>query len=248
MKWELFLATWCVGLPGIIAMEWVVLPALVKRRRLQAPLWVLRLVSGFQTAVLMALAAAVGAELSSSVDLKAPMLAAFVHTGSLYEAIHPQLGPGVIGGVLGAVLLYVVEQHGPRELRHAASPYGPALISRVLYGGISEEILLRWGLMTLFVWVLWYFVQGGHGAPSTTILWSGVVASALAFGAGHLPAARALLGRLRIWLTVWVVGANAAFGLVAGYLYWHYGLESAMVAHALAHTLIFILGQRSENP
>lgn len=228
-------------------MEWVVFPALVANRRLRAPFWLLRLASGVQTAVLLALAAAAGAGLASRVGLKAPLLSTFVYGGSLLDAIHPQLGPGVIGGVIGAVLLYGFERYGPRRLRHPEVPSAPPLIARVLYGGITEEILIRWGLMTLFVWLLWYFVQGGHGAASKTTLWFGLVLSALAFGIGHLPAARALVGRLPLGLTFSVILGNAAFGLVAGYLYWHYGLESAMVAHAMAHTLVFILGQRRES-
>jgi membrane protease YdiL (CAAX protease family) len=32
-----------------------------------------------------------------------------------------------------------------------------------------------------------------------------------------------------------VVGVNAAFGLLFGWLYWRRGLESAMIAHAMTH-------------
>jgi membrane protease YdiL (CAAX protease family) len=39
-------------------------------------------------------------------------------------------------------------------------------------------------------------------------------------------------------LIVFVVAANSLFGLIAGYLYWKKGLESAMIAHMLAHVVM----------
>jgi membrane protease YdiL (CAAX protease family) len=40
-------------------------------------------------------------------------------------------------------------------------------------------------------------------------------------------------------LTLFVIVANSAFGLIGGYLYWKKGLESAMIAHALTHVVMF---------
>ena len=39
---------------------------------------------------------------------------------------------------------------------------------------------------------------------------------------------------------VFVIGANTAFGLLFGYLFWRYGLESAMIAHAVAHVVSYL--------
>ena len=40
-----------------------------------------------------------------------------------------------------------------------------------------------------------------------------------------------------------IVGANTVFGVLFGFLYWRRGLESAMVAHALAHVIAFTAGR-----
>lgn len=40
----------------------------------------------------------------------------------------------------------------------------------------------------------------------------------------------------------YVVLGNAAFGLVAGWLYWRYGLEAAVLAHAGAHVGVVAMG------
>jgi len=57
------------------------------------------------------------------------------------------------------------------------------------------------------------------------------------FGAGHLPPASALVGTLDANVEAFAMGANLAFGLLFGYLVWRFGLESAMIAHAVAHVV-----------
>jgi hypothetical protein len=44
-------------------------------------------------------------------------------------------------------------------------------------------------------------------------------------------------------LTLYVVAANSVFGSIAGYLYWKKSLESAVLAHMLAHTLLLTAGR-----
>jgi membrane protease YdiL (CAAX protease family) len=41
-------------------------------------------------------------------------------------------------------------------------------------------------------------------------------------------------------VVAFVIGVNTAFGVLFGYLYRRHGLESAMIAHALAHTVSFL--------
>jgi hypothetical protein len=65
------------------------------------------------------------------------------------------------------------------------------LVSKLLYGGIVEELLLRWSLMSLLVWVAWRLA--GRPAPVPGWVYGiGLVASALLFAVGHLPALVAL--------------------------------------------------------
>jgi hypothetical protein len=35
---------------------------------------------------------------------------------------------------------------------------------------------------------------------------------------------------------------NTAFGVLFGYLFWRYGLEAAMIAHATAHVVSYVAG------
>jgi membrane protease YdiL (CAAX protease family) len=62
--------------------------------------------------------------------------------------------------------------------------------------------------------------------------------STLVFAIGHLPIASMLVQKLTIPLTSYVIAANSVFGLIAGFLYWKKGLESAMLAHMLTHVVL----------
>ena len=122
----------------------------------------------------------------------------------------------------------IFEIHSPRSLLVA-----------VLYGGITEEIFMRWSLMTLLVWSGWRFLQKSSGQPSSGVVWAAIVVSAVIFGAGHLPTTRILLGHLTGIAIASVIAGGAVFGVVVGYLYWRYGLEAAMVCHAVSHLLAY---------
>lgn len=114
------------------------------------------------------------------------------------------------------------------------------IAARVLYGGITEELLLRWGLMTALAWLAWRFLQQRRGPVRAVFVWLAIAVSALLFAAGHLPAASVLLGTMDVPVVAFVIGVNTAFGLLFGYLFWRYGLESAMIAHALTHAVSFL--------
>lgn len=63
--------------------------------------------------------------------------------------------------------------------------------SSAFYGGVIEELLLRWGLLALIAAGL-----AMAGLRDTAGFWLSNLLSALLFGAGHLPAANAIAGPL----------------------------------------------------
>jgi len=111
------------------------------------------------------------------------------------------------------------------------------LVRNVLYGGIIEEVLMRLGVMTLIVWVLWKLC-------GALVPWMYIVAialSALLFAAGHLPITFQILCQPDIDCTVLVVRVlllNGIGGVGFGYLYWRHGLSAAMLSHMLTHVLM----------
>ena len=226
---------------GVVVITTTVMPQLLAEvGALPAPLWVLSLAGLAQSALLVALAVWAGVALAPAVGLRAPAFEAAVAARPIAPALKPQLLPGITAGLSGGMLLFAITRYAPASIAAVQERFSPPLLARILYGGITEELLLRWGVMTALVWLAWRFLQGRQGAPRATYVSLAIAASALLFGLGHLPAASALIGALDTNVVAWVIGANTAFGLVFGYLFWRFGLEAAMIAHALAHVVNYL--------
>lgn len=193
-----------------------------------------------QGIVLLIILILVGLATAPKVGLRAPVFQALVTGESKWQALAPQIVPGLIGGLVGALLLLAYALLQPLvtpERVQADSPIEISMLMRVLYGGIVEELHMRWGLMSLFVWLGWRLFQRSKGLPHNAWFWAGIVLSALIFGIGHVPAAISF-GMLSTPLRIgYIVLANTIGGLIFGWLYWRKGLEGAMIAHASTHII-----------
>jgi hypothetical protein len=158
-------------------------------------------------------------------------------------ALKPQILPGFTAGVLGGLLLFASLRLSPAAIAALQDQFTPPLYARMLYGGFTEEVLLRWGLMAAFTWLAWRFFQGKRGAVNPGLTWLAMAVSALLFGVGHLPVASYLIGSLSGPVVFFVVGLNATFGVLFGWLFWRRGLESAMIAHAVTHLVSHLATQ-----
>lgn len=229
---------WLLGMPGVVAVVWALLPPMAAHAALfPLPLWAMVLLSGLQTAVLLALAVGVGAWLSPRVGLQAPAVSAWLAGQPVGPALRTQWLAGLWGGLAGAVWLWALAQIAPEALKPADPGSAMPLAVKLLYGGITEELLVRWGVMTLLLWLGWRTAQRGQGRPAGAVVAVAVLLSALLFAAGHLPAAQAIAGTLTAPVVAFVLVGNTAFGLVAGWLFARRGLEAAVIAHVLAHLL-----------
>jgi membrane protease YdiL (CAAX protease family) len=232
---RLGLLLWTAATLGAVVITAAILSQLATTMPLPAPVWLLILAGTLQSGLLLALAVWAGVTLAPEVGLHAPAFEAAATGGPIGPALRPQLLPGAIVGVGGGLWLFTALRVSPNGIGTLEGQFTPPLYARMLYGGITEEVLLRWGLMTALVWLAWRFIQRRNGPVRHDLIWVAIGASALLFGLGHLPVASYLLGSLTPLRAVFVVGLNASFGLAFGWLYWRRGLESAMVAHTLTH-------------
>lgn len=233
-NWRLALALWLLSLPGVVAAAYLALPLFAQTLPPQVPLQVLMITTAVQSAIMLALAACVGTALGPAVRLTSPLLEAVV-AGDCPRRLRDPVVAGVLGGLAGAGLLLALPAFSPSSLSAVDSSVSLPLAVRLLYGGIAEEVLIRWGLMTTCLWVMWRVLQRGAGRPRIPLVAASIGLSAILFGVGHLPAAAALVTQMDLPAVAFIVFGNAAFGVFAGYLFWKYGLESAIVAHVLAH-------------
>ncbi|WP_017926071.1 type II CAAX prenyl endopeptidase Rce1 family protein [Thioalkalivibrio sp. HL-Eb18] len=226
------------GMVGVVALVVTVLPQLVDGSAGVPALWVVSLASLVQGALVVALAVWCGVLLGPKVGLRAPGFEAVAFSRPVLAALGPQILPGLLaGGVAGIGLFAIGGYASPAAVAGVEPQFTVPLFARVLYGGITEELLLRWGVMTLLVWLAWRLLQRRQGVPRAGYVWLAIVASAVLFGAGHLPAVAVHLETWTPEVVLFVIGANGVFGVLFGYLFWRYGLEAAMMAHALAHVV-----------
>jgi hypothetical protein len=239
----LFLA----GFLGVLSFLLVDLSALIAilpptdGNQLPMSIRVLKLVSLIQPTFLLVGAVLAGVWLAPKVNLSAPAFEALAHGRNFITALKPQIIPGVVAGLIAAIVLVVgwalLRPFLPVEFVTRGEAFNRLmpLPTRLLYGGVTEELLLRWGLLTLLVWAAWRIFQRGRRQPGAVCFVGAIVISSIVFGVGHLPIAVALGGALTLPVVAYIITANSVFGLMAGYLYWRKGLEAAIMAHMLAH-------------
>ncbi|MBT5540343.1 MAG: CPBP family intramembrane metalloprotease [Alphaproteobacteria bacterium] len=126
------------------------------------------------------------------------------------------------------------------QLLDLATTHPPILMGFLasFYGGIVEEVTLRFFLMALFLWPLKKYGSVG--------VWVAILLAAVVFGIGHLPATVQVLGlHSMVDLPILVVSRalilNGIVGVICGWLYWRKGLEYAIISHFTADLGVHIL-------
>ncbi|MFQ3616344.1 MAG: CPBP family glutamic-type intramembrane protease [Cyanobacteriota bacterium] len=189
-----------------------------------------------------------GLRLGRSLGLDSPLARAWL-TGSTMPTGSSRrwLGVallGVVGGLAILALDMLLQPWMPDPLTGSTDALPQVArwkgLLACFYGGITEELWLRLGLMTLIAWGLWR-LAARPVLPRGWIFGTAIALSALLFGLGHLPATAV------VWpLTGVVIGRslvlNGLLGLVFGTLYWKIGLEAAMLAHFCADLVLRGLG------
>lgn len=245
MNWRLVALLVGVSIPGI---AWIVprslrnvLEAMEDRAgedRSLPSFRVMVLASSAQTLVLVAVAAAVGAYAAPRVGFGAPFFEAVTRLENPWPALRPQLFPALVVSVAGSVA-FQAAYYGFFRPRLDAETVDVmeglrgdlGIPGRVLYGGIVEEVLTRWGLMSLVAWVGLAIV----GSATPTVVWAAILVSGVLFGLGHLPSYLAAGCRRTPLFVAATVSLNLWAALIFGWLFWRYGLAAAMASHALFH-------------
>jgi hypothetical protein len=235
------ISLWLAGMLGNVVLSTTLVPQMLAQLPVAVPVPVTMvvLISVLQAGATLALACWAGVALSRPLGLTAPAVeAACAGDGArAVAALGRQLAPALIAGAIVAALLVALTGIAPEPIRAASGRYEIPLLARILYGGITEELLMRWGLMTVLLWLGWRVLQRRQGRPRTALVVAAIVVSALAFAAGHLPTVVAMGVSLDAAVLVYVLVGNTIPGVLFGLLYWRYGIEAAIVAHMLGHAL-----------
>ena len=186
-----------------------------------------------QSTVYAVLAAVLGYFLANRVGLVRPL--------RFQKAILKKTLPIIVLlGILFAADYFVGGGLIPEVATDYEKGISPAyFIASLAYGGVVEEILMRWFFLSLIAWVLVLIFARKtekENLPSWILIAANITA-ALIFAAGHLPATVAFFGGITPVILLRCFLLNGGFALVFGRFYRKYGIQYAMLAHFGVHLI-----------
>ncbi len=194
--------------------------------------------------VLGSFSALVGLLLGRSLGLGLPWLEGFLN-GNFDRAGFVQLikksifiGVGLGIGITIVDILFFHPFSPQLQQLTVPAPWQGFLAS--FYGGIIEEVLSRLFFATLIIWVLKIIFSRNKKEAPQNYYWIGIIMAALFFAVSHLPALELSIGLTP--LTVFrPLLLNAIPGTIFGWLFWKYGLESAIISHFSADIVLHVI-------
>jgi membrane protease YdiL (CAAX protease family) len=240
----------CPGIAALVGYLYLTTPPSAVPPGLSLPL--LAVLSAINPLLLLGGACLVGAYAAPRVGLQSSVVARGGGGMAVWQDLREEVGVAVAAGIASGILVLLLDvallpfvaQDLPASAIGATRPtlvdvlaYVPV---RVLYGGITEELLLRFGLLSGLAYLGWRLTGRPDAGPGRAVAWVAIVVAAVLFGVGHLPAlAQAVT--LTPALVARTLLLNGIAGVVFGWLYWRRSLEAAMIAHASFHVPLVVL-------
>ncbi len=259
-NFKLLLLLWVMGTLGAIAVVPYLLilsePLLETQRRLtnQPIEGIIAGATIVQYSLYSLIAAALGVALSRRIGLGAPILERLIQRESVLAPLRKILPVSIAAGVAGALVIALLDffvfapllraELGERLFSALTPTLRPSPFFGLLAsfeGGIVEELLLRFFLLSLFAWLGSFISHTPEHRPTLAVLWTANILTALLFGLGHLPATQAAGLPLTTLVITRALVLNGLLGLTYGFLYWTRGLESAMLAHFSSDVILHVV-------
>lgn len=241
-KLKIGITVFAIGFIGVLSLLAMDVPIPEEMREMVAeavtPLQ-LKLMSLINSTISLIIAVVIGTLLYEKVNFKLPIIESLSNQARLIKTAGI-LKYGIIGGLLSGFLIILTAIAFypilPAEFLEIEQQLKPPLITRFLYGGLTEEILVRFGFMTFFVWILFKISR----KLNPIVYWFGIIVSALVFALGHLPIVYTSVSEPTTELVFYIILANSLGGIIFGWLYWKKGLETAMIGHIFAHVVMLV--------
>ena len=243
-KEKLFLGIilFVIGLIGILSMLTMEIPIPEEAKQILLDKFSpqqIKLLILINPIILLIVTVLTGTVLHEKVNLKVPIIKGAIRKEKDFK-ISTIVKSGVIGGIIAGILLtligFIYYPILPQEFIELGEKLKPGLAVRFLYGGFTEELLMRFGLMTFVVWLS----SKIFNTLNSKIYWSGILIAAVIFALGHFPIAFQTVESPSNILLSYILIGNSIGGIIFGWLYWKKGLESAFIAHIFAHVIMLI--------
>jgi hypothetical protein len=198
----------------------------------------------FQVAFTFGLAfglAWVGVALGERIGLADPILGGWAAGRGVDRALLRRIAVrSLAAGIAGGAAVTAVLARAPMAVQPGVTaPSAWEGLLGSVGAGITEEMLCRLGLLTLFAWAGARLLR--EERPGEAVFWTANVLAGLAFAALHLPQANALLVHVDARVVGVVLGGNLAIGLLCGWLYRRFGILAAMIAHFGADLVLHVV-------
>lgn len=197
-----------------------------------------KLIALINPTVLLLITVVIGILTYKRAGLPLPVFEKLVYKNSENIDYRSLVVSGVIGGIATGLFLVLFSFYSSKYITLEIDHFTPNILNRLLYGGITEEVISRFGVMSLFIWLFSLLFK----CKPTWIYWVGILLAALLFGLSHLPLVFSSNKEASLSIVLYIVLGNMVGGSIFGWLYWKKGLESAMIAHAFAHVIMLSLG------
>ncbi|WP_454780295.1 CPBP family intramembrane glutamate endopeptidase [Legionella sp. WA2022007384] len=237
INWPLIIVLFCLSIPGVVIaikrLIYFLLPdnsdELKKRMSRFAIL---------QTLFMIFVLCFAGAVLSPTTGLHDARLEALLQGTATVSVLLPMLLPTVLYAFFGVIfflVLYygliarIVDKNNMEIMTRIRTALG--VDGCVLYGGVVEEIIGRWGLMNLATFFALLFTK----QYPTLIIWISIFISGLVLVVSQIPAyiAAGCTSNRRFIYSLIILSLYQS--LLFGYLFWQWGLIAAILAHMLFH-------------
>lgn len=136
---------------------------------------------------------------------------------------------GIVVSIVITILYYFLRENKNILILESTSPNLP-IITKILYGGITEEIIVRWGWLSLVYVVLLKIIKTEKYSKVFAIL-----ISSFLFGLGHLGNILFMGDIDLLFVITYIVVLNFLIGIPLGYLFLKKNIEASIIAHATFH-------------
>lgn len=243
--WVLVLAC-LLGLGAALPYIYALFPGMVGRGAFPMPLPVLVTVQLMQSTIIFGGIVALGILLARKVGIATPILHGWLYRtggplpdGWLRIPLLWGLAIGVAMFVLYLLVFRTFIPEWPLQQEAALPVWQRFLVC--FYGAINIELVMRFFLLSLFLWLLKKITRDGSPRLGAGIFWTANFIVAVIYALGHIPAAKSLMTLTPIVIAA-VVLPSGVFALAFGYLTWKRGLEAAMLAHFSSDFIARVIG------
>lgn len=217
-----------------------------KKKPLKLSFGMLFLLSILQSSIIFAIVTGIGLLIAHQIGLGAPLLEA-IHIGGVSQTVISNINISLILGMVGGLFLFLLDflflPHFPEKLLTTALKTTQwENFTASFYGGINEELFMRLFGFSLIAWLLARIWHTSAGLPTTNIFWIANIIMAVIFALGHLPTLKNLLGTITHFMFFRTVILNTPIGLLCGWIFWHYGIEAAIITHFVADIVYHVGG------